>query len=555
MIGTIRKHSNLLWWTIVPLTIISFVLFMGNAGMRNGGSHYSGFGTIYGKQITPEEYAQAEREFFIYYWQRNHQFPDKNATANRTQIERGTFERLLLAAKAKELGIHVSSDAAVAEANNFLRSLRPNGESVPMDDFIKIVLTPEGLDAADFQRYIANDLAIDQLIHTLGMSGALVTPQEATELFNRDNQEYSVQTVFFSATNYLSQVATTPAVVSEFYTNYMAHYRLPERVQVNYITLDITNFMAATEQKLGKTNITAQADAEFAKHGMQAVPDATTPEEAKAKIREAILRQYAAEAAKDKAREFLKPLFAMEPVSGDNLIALARTNGLMVQTTEPFTQEEGPAEFAAPAELVKDAFQLNPDSPFSTKPIVGADAVYIIGLANKLPSEIPPFELIHARVARDYQFHEASVKARTAGTNFYYNAAVQLAAGKTFAEAALAAGQTPFALKPFSLSSQSIPEAEGHAEVNAVKQTVFTTPIGHVSAFEPTAEGGFVLFVKSLLPISEELKKSDLPKYLDQVRRQHENEAFNIWLQLEENRELRNTPLAADTAKQSQASP
>ena len=84
-----------------------------------------------------------------------------------------------------------------------------------------------------------------------------------------------------------------------------------------------------------------------------------------------------------------------------------------------------------------------------------------------MPSEVPAFDQIHDRVTRDYQMHEAATKARTAGTNFYYGATVQMAMGKTFAQIALAAGQTPFALKPFSLSSQEVPEAEGHAEINA----------------------------------------------------------------------------------------
>jgi hypothetical protein len=43
--------------------------------------------------------------------------------------------------------------------------------------------------------------------------------------------------------------------------------------------------------------------------------------------------------------------------------------------------------------------------------------------------------------------------------------------------------------------------------------------------------------------VDEAAKKSELPRYLSQLRRGRENEAFSIWLQLEENRELRNTPV------------
>jgi len=86
--------------------------------------------------------------------------------------------------------------------------------------------------------------------------------------------------------------------------------------------------------------------------------------------------------------------------------------------------------------------------------------------------------------------------------------------------------------------------------VREILNTAFTTQPGHISPFELTAEGGFVLFVKSILPVDEQLKSSELPKYLLQLRHQHEMEAFNIWLQLEENRELRNTPLMADMMSQ-----
>jgi len=190
---------------------------------------------------------------------------------------------------------------------------------------------------------------------------------------------------------------------------------------------------------------------------------------------------------------------------------------------------------------------LNADSPFS-KPIAGAEAVYVIGLARQLPSAIQPLDQIHARVVQDYQNREAALKARSAGTNFYYNAAVQLAAGKTFAQAAVAAGQSPLALKPFSLSSQDVPEAEGRAEAGQLKQAAFTTQAGHMSQFMPTEDGGFVLFVQSFLPVDEAVKNVELPKFLAQVRRSRENEAFNLWLQAEANRELRNTPVYNELA-------
>ena len=547
MIGTIRKHSKVLWWTIVPLTIITFVIFMGQGGARNGGQARAGLGTIYGQTVTPETLDAAKRAYFIDYWLRRQQFPDRDPSLTRLDIDRDIYERLILTGKAKQLGIHVSEDAQVAGANSILRSIGRNGEAVPMDAFVSQVLQPEGLTPADFQRFVEDDLAIQQLINTLGMSGALVTPQDASQIYDRDHQEVSAQAVFFSGTNYISQVPVTPAAVGLFYTNYMAHYRLNDRVRVNYVTWELSNFLAAAEQKIGKTNITAEVESAFAKDGMKAVPSATTPDEAKAKIRELILRRYAAAAAADEAKQFIKELFAMEPVSGANLVTLAKTKGLTVRTSAPFDQQTGPEEFPGAAETITtEAFKLNPDSPFPERPVPGSDTLFVIGLAQQLPSEVPPLSEIHDRVAKDYQYHEAAIKARTVGTNFFINAAVQMAAGKSFAQVALASGLTPFALKPFSLASQDIPEAEGHANIGEIKNAAFTTQPGHVSPFVPTAEGGFVLFVQSMLPVNESEKTSEMPRFLAQLRRSRENEAFNLWLNAEANRELRNTPVFAE---------
>jgi hypothetical protein len=543
MIGTIRKHSSWLWWIVAGLTIISFVWWGATPGTRNGGGRYAGYGTIYGKPVTREEFAAAQRDFYLYYWRRNGEFP--NASVSRTDIDRGVYERIILKAKASQLGIHVGEDAQIAAANDFLAALGRDGQAVPMSAFVERILQPAGFTAADFQQFIADDLAIEQLVQTMGLSGALIPPQEAGQLFDREHQEVSAQAVFFSGTNYLSKVTATPGAVAQFFTNNMAYYRLPARVQVNYVAFELSNFMAAAEQKIGATNLTAQTETAYAQKGQELAPEAKTPAEAKATIRQLIIRQAAGALATEKARQFLTTLFAIatDPPLPQNFVALAQTNGLVAHLTAPFSEAEGPAEFTAPPKLVEDAFKLNPDSPFSTKPIPGSDAVYIIGLARQLPSEIPTLEEIRGRVIRDYQDHEAAILARTACTNFYFSAAVQVAAGKTFAQAALAAGQTPFALKPFSLSTTEVPEAEGHTDANEMKRAAFTTEPGHVSHIMLTAEGAFLMYVQSLLPVDEALKSSDLPQYLSQMRRQRELEAFNVWLNLEENHELPNTPV------------
>jgi hypothetical protein len=432
----------------------------------------------------------------------------------------------------------------VTAANDLLRSLGRNGQPVAMDKFAEQVLAPEGLGVADLQNFLRDELVVQQMIQVLGLSGALVTPAEVSQLYDREHQEVSAQAVFFAASNYLAQVSITPAAIAQFYTNNLAAYRLPDRVQVSYVFFNVTNFLASAKAEWEKTNFTEYVNSVYAQYGASQFPDAKTPDEAKAKIRDLVVRDRALKDARQQANDFANAVFAMTPAKPENLANYAKQKGFSAGVTAPFAANYGPAEFTAPAAFTKAAFQLSADEPFAG-PIVAADGVYVLALANQLPSAIPSLEQISGRVTQDFHDTEAVALAQRAGTNFFFNAAVQMAAGSSFAKAAVMGGQVPQALPAFSLSTQDLPELGDRASLGQLKQAAFTTAPGHVSKFQPTGDGGFVLFVQQLLPVDAAKKIADLPQFMGQVRRARQNEAFNLWLQGEANRELRNTPFFA----------
>lgn len=543
MIGTIRKHSTLLWWSIIPITILSFVVFMGVGPGRSGGTRAGGYGTIYGQPVTAAEFQQAQNEFYILYWMRYGQWPDKETRLAHSDFEKETYKRLMLNRKAAQLDIHVSEESLATAASDFLRSLGRNGETVPMQKFVEQVLAPEGLGLADLQKALRDDLVVEQMIQTLGLSGALVTPQEAGLVYDQENQEFSAQAVFFTASNYAGQAASTitPAMVAQFYTNSMAAYREPDRVQVSYVFYDVTNYLAQSKAEWEKTNFTEYVDSLYQEHQSE-FADAKTPEDAKAKIRDILIRNRALANAREQANGFATALFAMDPVKPENFTTLAKQKGLTIRTTAPFSENYGPTEINVPAAFNKAAFQLSADVPFAG-PVIASDGIYIISLARQLPSEIPALDQIRSRVTTDYEDQEMVALAQHAGTNYYYALTVQMAAGKTFAQAAVAAGQTPLVLPPFSLSTSDMPELDDHATIDQLKQAAFNTPVGHISSFLPTSDGGFILFVQQLLPIDEAKKNAALPQFTAQISRSRQSEAFNRWLQSEANRELTDTPL------------
>ena len=553
MIGTIRKHSKWLWFIIIAATITSFLFFFSpSQRMNSGGRGASGdFGSVYGKTITRDDYVNAEREFELFYFFHNSEWPDK-LSAN--ELGREIYFRILLIQKADDLGIYIGDNAAAAAADEILRSpnlvraLKIKNQSVPLDDFVKYVLQPKGLTADDFENFVRHDLAIQQLFQTFGMAGTLVTPQEASAIYQREHEKLSTQIVFFSATNFLPQVTVTPAAVAQFYTNELAVYRLPDRVQVSYVAFNVTNYFAQSKAELAKTNLDEQIEDIYNQYGAQAFPDEKTPEAAKAKLREEFIRERALADARVEANAFASAVFDLNPDKPQpaDLATVAKQKGLAAKITAPFDSQSGPEEFIAPDAFIKSAFGLTTDEPFAG-PIVGPDAVYVIALDKTLPSEIPSLTEIRARVTRDFQMHEATQLAQRAGMGFVKTLTATLASGKRFAAACVMAGFPPEMLPPFSLSTQELPELGGRAGLNELKQAAFSTAIGQASGFAPTDDGGFVVYVESQQPADETTMNAELPQFLASIRRSRQSEAFNEWLGMEARKQYANLPVFQQT--------
>ena len=530
------------------ITAITFVFFMGSGPNRGGGGNggrtaSSDYGSIYGKKITAEAFRNAQTGFYISYWFRsNGEWPDKNPNFTEPALEREVYIRLMLYQKANDLGIHVGEDAVVTAANEMLRSLGRNHQAVPLADFVKQILQPRGMTAQDFQDFVRQYLVMEQLQQAIGQTGEFVTPQEAAAAYQGDHQELSAQIVFFSASNYLSSVTANPAAVAQFYSNHLAEYRLPDRMQVSYVVFDVTNFFAAAEQKLSRTNFNEQIDAVYRQYGAAAFPDAKTPAEAKTQIRDTLIRQRALLDARQQANEFASAVFNQEPARPENLAAAARQKGLAVRVTAPFAANFGPEEFTAPPGFIKAAFGLTPDEPLAG-PVLGPDGVYVLAFAGKLPSEIPPLDQIRSRVTRDYQLLAATSLAWHTGTDFARSLA-GTTADRGFAAQCVSAGLQPQVLPAFSPSTRELPELGDSPELlNQLKNVAFNTPVGKASGFETNNAGGFILYVQSRLPLDQAKMNSELPQYLAAFRRERLVETFNMWANLEANRVLRNTPL------------
>lgn len=543
MFGTIRKHQTWLWAVIITLTVISFVIYFNPSSRMNSGfsRQYSGYGSINGEKITEQQYQDAYREWDLHTFLRSGRWLEQEQKRDDKETQQQIYQWLLIIQKQEQYGIHISDADTVEAARHML--LQTLGREASPQAFIQRILQPHhGYGAADLERYVRHFVGLQELINTVGVGGRLVTPQETQELYERENQQLATEAVFFSASNHLGNVVVTPDQILQYYTNRASSvYAVPERVVVDYVKFNVTNFMAQAQTDMG-TNFNETVESTFQQVGINGVPGAKTPEEAKAKIREQLLRRQALVDAAGKAKEFYQTLSSMDPPRPENLKIVAGSNGVPVLVSAPFDAQEGPKDLEVPADFTKVAFALSPEEPFS-QPMGAPDGIYIIALNKRLPREIPPLDEVRARVVADYKHGQAMVMVRQTASAFYAAWTNAVAVGKPFTNVCAEANVKPVDLPPFSLSTQKLPEVEERVSLTQLKQAAFSTMPGKLSQPMQATDGFFVLYVKAKLPVDQEKMKAELPAFANNVRRGRAQEVFDEWFRHEMERGLRDTPL------------
>jgi hypothetical protein len=571
MFGTIRKHQTWLWAVIITITIISFVIFFGPQSRFNTSGRETSvyYGSINGQPVNKERYDQARKEVFLrYFFQNNGTWPGEEAKKTGWDETRETYTRLLLVQKQEQLGIHVSSEMIAQFAQNILRSRERNGINSP-EDFVKKLLEPNGFGMEDLERFLRHELGIQEMASVIGLSGKLVTPEEIKSLYVREHQEVATEGLLFSASNYLARVQATPEAISEFWSNRMALYRIPERVQVSYVKFDLTNFVAEADQQMAKmTNLEDRIEAVYQQRGTNYYKEAKSPEDAKAKIRGEARKEFMATAARARANAFATELFNRE-LRPESLATLATESNLTVRVSAPFDLETGPKDLDVGPSFAKTAFSLSPTNEPFAGPLAGEDAIYVIAYNKRIPSEVPTLDQVRERVVADYKYGQALNQARQAGQAFYQTLTNGLAQGKTFSALCAEAKFKPLEVPPFSLSTRSLPDIEEQVSLNLLQQLAFSSPPGTVGYFQPgtsadlifnvhgvrpvrpnafgaprtASDGGVILYVRAMLPIDETKMQTELAAFTNAVRQGRQNDAFQAWFRKEADRGLRDTPV------------
>ncbi len=506
------------------------------------------FGSINGEPIAREDFLAAKREGRLFYRLRTGVWPD--GAEQDKQIENYAWQSLLLDAEIENYKINVTTEAEARFTKELLGV--PRDQPMPVEKFQEFVVNElgakGGLTLDDFDRFIRHQCGQEYLSKLLGMSGKLITPKEAEFFYRRENEPMATEWVHFSATNFYALTVPTDAQLTEYYNKHQADYRLPDRVQVNYVEFLASNYLAQADKMLG-TNLDDRADQYYYQQGADNFRDEAgkplAADAAMAQIKKQ-LRQFAAltEARKD-ANAFLTTLSEghddQHPFSPEDLATLAKSKSLIVNTTAPFDEKDGSTNLAvAPAKL-HVLFSLRENDPddksrsllYAPSPILGENAVYVVGLKKVYPSQVQALSVIYDKVVADYRAEKALELARAAGEKFDTDLQTGMVQqDKTFDAVCAAAKVKPMALPEFALTTTNRPpQFASKALFERVQEAAFALPNDQCSKFVPTEDGGVIVYVKERLPVDEAKMRQDLPAYLARMREQRQVAAFQEWMQ------------------------
>jgi peptidyl-prolyl cis-trans isomerase D len=211
-----------------------------------------------------------------------------------------------------------------------------------------------------------------------------------------------------------------------------------------------------------------------------------------------------------------------------NFAAEAKKYGAQLSTSAFFTAAQpDPALEKIPA-LGVNAFRLSTDYP-SSDVLEGPNGYYVLHLAGSVPSRQLTFEEAKPQVIARIRKEQAAQLMQTRANDVRNRIEAGLKAGKSFADAAAAAGVRAESIPPFSLAQASKLDVP---DLQQIIQNSVSLGDGQFSEFIQTQAGGLFVYMKERQPVNEAEAEIGEETIRKQFARQKEIETFVEWLRL-----------------------
>jgi hypothetical protein len=489
MINVFRLHQKKLMLVITVLTIVAFVWLYNPSKLSelNANSAY----TVYGKVLTDADVRRQANRFFL---ARDLGLDELirelsgMAPSENQMVDAFVWNLYVLQHEAAELGID-PTDTQTADRIKSLPVFQTRGQFDPSKYalFVNEKLGPRGFTNYQLEEVVKDSLRLEMLQGVISAPVA-VSPSEVEEA-GKLLRKVDVQSVSFPLEATASAITVSDDELKNLFTQYQ---NSPQAAM--YLVVPETRVVELVEF---------------------AIPADAKPAEGK-KIE--ALQKLASTAVE----------FSGKAATGD-FAQLASGAGLKVTKTPEFDRSgmsrSADADPAAAADLpgiAQSAFLLTESKPISD-PIQVDDKFYVAKLVTINPRRAMTFEEARAGLEAQARRSKAAELLRQNADAAIAKIREGVASGKSFADAAAAAGQ-----KVESINGVS-PTASAPDQQAIMRATLLMEP-GQISGFIPGMQGGYLVYLAARAPLDAEQIEKQKEDVVPGIEMGKQNMLFQSWL-------------------------
>lgn len=403
----IIKFNNMVKnkWVWAAFAIVVAVAFGASDifySAKQGRGDRTQYGLLDGQPIDPIRYTAVSS--LLRFQQRGEE--------SREILPRDVWRTYAALVTADRIGLSVSD----AELAHIIRSMPDlKNESGSFDESrYQGMLRVLGLSPVAYQEVVRADVMLSQLASFI-QSGPYGAPSMAEDRARGMNDNYVIQIATISNAFSAATAEVSAEAALSYYEKNAEAYREPERRTVQYVAFRAKDFLG--EATFEEDEVQAYYDEhedDYVVKGTNDVETVKTLEEVRPEIEAAVADQHAREKAAAAAAAFADVFYEAdeEQAATMDFAEEAKKAGYEVSVSKPFADRDFPVLYSESPAFVEACFGLDGESLKSrVTDVIGGEGpeCYVACLVTNVPSHIPSYEAISARVLADAKADQADV--------------------------------------------------------------------------------------------------------------------------------------------------
>lgn len=241
MLDRMRRHKNVLKWSLVLVVLAFIALYIPAANNGAGAGLSEAVATVEGQEVTVAEFRQAYARQMQAYRSAYGANMDERLLRQLgidQRIVQQLIEEEIALAEADRLDI-TASDEEVKQRILSIPSFQENGQFIGYDRYRQLLqMQNPPLRESDFEEQIRRSITLEKLQGAV-TNWISLSDAEVEAAFKERNEQVKLAVVNFPADRFREGTQATDEEVAAWFEGRKEEYRIPEKRKVKYALLDV----------------------------------------------------------------------------------------------------------------------------------------------------------------------------------------------------------------------------------------------------------------------------------------------------------------------------